>query len=132
MWVGVVFLLVGVAGFIPGITTNYDAMAFAGPESEALLFGIFEVSILHNAVHLLFGVWGLVASRGFSTSRIFLFGGGLIYAVLWVYGMVIEEDSAADFVPRNPADDWLHFGLAVVMIGLAASLGSRRDRPRAV
>ncbi|HLU43103.1 MAG TPA: DUF4383 domain-containing protein, partial [Microthrixaceae bacterium] len=46
--VGVVFLLVGVLGFIPGITTNYDAMEFAGHESGAELFGVFQVSILHN------------------------------------------------------------------------------------
>ena len=56
--VGVVFLLVGVLGFIPGITSNYDTLQFAGPESEAQLLGLFQVSILHNIVHLLFGVAG--------------------------------------------------------------------------
>src|SRR5690606_30286113 len=86
LWIGVIFLLIGIAGFIPGVTTNYDQMAFAGAESEALLLGIFQVSILHNIVHLLFGVWGLAAARSFSGSRMFLIGGGLIYGLLWVYG----------------------------------------------
>ena len=47
--VGIVFLLVGIAGFIPGITTNlYDGLEFAGDGSEAELFGLFQVSILHK------------------------------------------------------------------------------------
>ena len=57
--VGATFLLVGILGFIPGITTDYDTMAFAGPDSDAKLLGIFEVSILHNIVHLLYGVVGI-------------------------------------------------------------------------
>lgn len=52
---GAVFLLVGVLGFIPGITSNYDTLRFAGHGSAALLLGIFQVSVLHNIVHLLFG-----------------------------------------------------------------------------
>jgi hypothetical protein len=57
--VGVVFLLVGVLGFIPGITTNFGDLSFAGHESDARLLGLFQVSILHNIVHLLFGIAGL-------------------------------------------------------------------------
>ena len=66
---GAVFLLVGILGFIPGITTNYDEMAFAGTDSQAELFGIFQVSVLHNIVHLLFGVVGLWAARTWTTAR---------------------------------------------------------------
>lgn len=57
--VGAVFLLVGILGFIPGITTDYDTLTFAGHHSEAALLGIFQVSILHNIVHLVFGVAGI-------------------------------------------------------------------------
>ena len=67
--VGTVFLLVGVLGFIPGITTDYDTMKFAGHESGALLIGVFQVSILHNIVHILFGVAGLAMSRTASAAR---------------------------------------------------------------
>lgn len=67
--VGAVFLLVGVLGFIPGITTNYDTMDFASHHSEAKLLGIFQVSILHNIVHLLFGIAGLAMSRSWSGTR---------------------------------------------------------------
>jgi len=127
MVVGAVFLLVGIAGFIPGITTNYDQLQFAGHQSGALLLGVFQVSILHNIVHLLFGVAGLALSRTISGSRAFLVGGGIIYLVLWLYGLVIDKDSDANFVPLNSADDWLHFGLGLGMIGLGLALSRRRE-----
>ena len=50
--VGAVFLVVGVLGPVPGITTNYDQLTFAGHHSNAGLLGIFNVSVLHNLVHL--------------------------------------------------------------------------------
>ncbi|CAN3129971.1 DUF4383 domain-containing protein [Mycobacterium sp. smrl_JER01] len=121
--VGAVFLVVGVAGFIPGITTNYGELTFAGHHSGAMLLGIFAVSVLHNIVHLLFGVAGIALARTFSAARMYLIAGGAIYALLWVYGMVIDHDSSANFIPVNTADDWLHFGLAVGMIGLGVVLG---------
>lgn len=124
---GVVFLLVGVAGFIPGVTTDYDSLQWAGPDSEAMLLGIFQVSILHNLVHLAYGIAGVIAARMVRWSRLYLIGGGLVYAVLWVYGLVIDKDTSANFVPLNTADDWLHFVLAVGMVGLGFALSDRRN-----
>ena len=120
--VGAVFLLVGILGFIPGITTNYETLGFAGHESEALLLGIFQVSILHNIVHLLFGVAGIAMARSAAQSRNYLIGGGAVYLVLWIYGLLIGKDTAANFVPVNTADDWLHFVLGVAMVGLGVAL----------
>lgn len=116
--VGVVFLVVGVLGFVPGITTSYDSLGAAGHESEALLLGIFQVSILHNVVHLLFGVAGILLARRSDTARTYLLAGGAIYLVLWVYGLVVGHDSAANFVPLNSADNWLHLLLGAGMIAL--------------
>lgn len=127
MAVGAVFLLVGVLGFIPGIVTDFDTMKFAGHESEAELLGLFQVSVLHNIVHLLFGVAGLAMARTVDLSRAFLIGGGLIYIVLFIYGMVIDHDSAANFVPLNAADNWLHLILGAGMIALGFALSPKRD-----
>lgn len=123
--VGVVFLAIGVLGFIPGITSDYDTMEFAGHESEAMLLGVFQVSILHNIVHLAFGVAGLALSRSMAGARAFLIGGGVVYLALWVYGLVIDQTSDANFVPLNDADNWLHLGLGVGMVGLGAALSNK-------
>jgi hypothetical protein len=126
--VGAVFVLVGILGFIPGITTNYASLGMAGPASDALLLGVFQVSILHNIVHLLFGVAGLLMGRTPVQARSYLLYGGVIYLVLWVYGLLIGHGTEANFVPVNTADNWLHFLLGVGMIGLALLLS--RDTRR--
>jgi hypothetical protein len=127
MAVGAVFLLVGILGFIPGITTNYSTMTFAGHNSEAKLIGLFQVSILHNIVHLLFGVIGLALARRTESAISFLIGGGVVYLVLWLYGLATANSSSANFVPVNTADDWLHFVLGLGMIGLGV-LGRNATR----
>jgi uncharacterized protein DUF4383 len=123
--VGAVFLLVGILGFVPGITSSYSDLTFAGHNSEAKLLGIFQVSILHNLVHVLFGVAGLALSRSRDTARSYLVGGGAIYLVLWLYGLVVSQNSSANFVPVNTADDWLHFVLGAGMIAVGMALSRR-------
>jgi hypothetical protein len=126
--VGAVFLLVGIAGFIPGLTTDVNAMLLAGHESGALLLGVFQVSILHNIVHLLFGAAGLALARSWEGARAFLIGGGAIYLVLWVYGILVDRHEDANFVPLDAADNWLHLALGLGMVGLGVILGRNRDR----
>jgi hypothetical protein len=126
--VGAVFLLVGILGFIPGVTSNYGFLAFAGHDSGALLLGIFQVSILHNIVHLLFGVAGLLMARTFNQAKNYLLYGGVIYLVLWIYGLLVGHNTPANFVPVNNADNWLHLVLGIGMIALALLLS--RDTAR--
>lgn len=123
--VGAVFLLVGILGFIPGITSNYESLSFAGHDSDALLLGIFQVSILHNIVHLLFGVAGILMARNPGQARNYLIGGGAIYLVLFIYGLIIDQESSANFVPVNNADNWLHLVLGIGMLALGVALGRR-------
>jgi hypothetical protein len=125
--VAMVFLVVGILGFIPGITTGVGQMEFAGHHSDAELLGVFQVSILHNIVHLLFGIVGLALARSAAGARNFLIGGGAVYLVLWLYGLLVDETSSANFVPLNDADDWLHLALGAGMIVLGLALGRRRD-----
>jgi hypothetical protein len=126
--VGATFLLVGLLGFVPGITSNYDTLGAAGPDSHAKLLGIFEVSVLHNIVHILFGIAGLAMARRFDSARTYLIGGGAIYLVLFLYGLIIDKNSSANFVPLNSADNLLHLVLGLGMIALGIVLGKRRDR----
>lgn len=121
--VGATFLAVGVLGFIPGITTNFDSLTFAGQESEAKLLGIFQVSALHNIVHILFGIAGLAMAKTISGAKTFLVAGGVVYLALFLYGLVLPQDGAANFVPVNMADNLLHLVLGIAMIGLGTTLG---------
>jgi hypothetical protein len=125
---GIAFLGVGVLGFIPGITTDYGDMAFAGKDSEAELLGIFQVSILHNIVHLLFGIAGIAMARRWDSARTYLLGSGVIYAVLFIYGLFVSAGDDANFVPMNAADDWLHLILAIGL--LAAYFVTREEGVR--
>lgn len=124
---GVTFLLVGIAGFIPGVTTPYDELGILGTDSEAELLGLFRVSVLHNIVHMLFGV-GIVAAARESWSIAYLIGGGVAYALVSAYGFLIDEHSDANFLPVNTADNFLHVALTLGLLGagLVALAASKR------
>jgi Domain of unknown function (DUF4383) len=119
--VGVVFLLVGIAGFIPGITEDAPG-SFAGEDSEGSLLGVFQTSILHNLVHLLFGVAGIVMARTWEGANLFLLGGGIAYLALFLLGIL----GVMDWLPADDTDDWLHIALGLGMLGLWAALRGRR------
>jgi hypothetical protein len=126
--VGAVFVLVGILASSRASRPITRRWGFAGHGSGALLLGLFQVSILHNLVHLLYGVAGLAMARTASGARSYLLYGGIVYLVLWLYGLFIDKQSAANFVPLNTADDWLHFVLGVGMIALALALGRNANR----
>jgi hypothetical protein len=124
--VGIVFILVGILGFIPGITSNYGDMKFAGNTSDAELLGLFQVSILHNLVHLAFGIVGVLLSRTWEGARNFLIGGGIIYLLLGVYDAIVKQSVSANFLPSNNGDTYLHFALGLGMLALGLALRGRR------
>ncbi len=127
----VAFLLVGILGFVPGITSRYSDLSFAGHQSEAHLLGLFQISVLHNLVHALFGIVGLIAAKTVTGARGFLLGAGVIYLVLTVFGMLIDLDSPLNFVPLNVADNWLHLALGLGMLAAGLALGKASARPTA-
>jgi Domain of unknown function (DUF4383) len=116
--VAAVFGLVGLLGFLPGITSGIGALEFAGHHSDALLLGVFSVSVVHTVVHLLFAVAGLALATTATAARLYLFGGGAIYLLLALYGALIDQNGAANVIPVNTADNWLHLVLGLGMIGL--------------
>ena len=108
---GIVFLLVGILGFIPGITQDAPG-SFAGENSEGSLLGIFQTSVLHNLAHLAFGV-GILAARKHATALTYLLVGGIAYLGLFVIGIF----GAMDWLPADDTDDWLHLALAAALLG---------------
>jgi hypothetical protein len=124
--VGMTFVVLGLLGFIPGLTTEYGRMRLAGPQSSARLFALFGVSVLHNLVHLAFGVLGLWAAHQAPRARGYLVGGGITYLLLWVYGLGIHRGTAWNFLGLNGPDNWLHLGIGFGMVALGGLLGGGR------
>lgn len=107
-----VFLLVGILGFVPGITSHYGELKFAGHNSHAKLFGLFQVSVLHNLVHVVFGAIGVVQARTPKGGHAFLERGGVVALVLWLIGVT----GAGKWIPTTSADNWLHVVAGVSML----------------
>lgn len=116
---GIVFLVIGAGGFIPGLT----AMDHAGHSADADVtmrsmfgyeLGLFPVNVLHNIVHILFGIWGLMASRSLGGSRGYFRAVAIVYAVLTVMGLVDGLNTTFGLIPLYGNDVWLHALLAVV------------------
>ena len=130
MGVGIVLMVVGVLGFIPGITARYGELMFLGPDSHAMFLGLFQVSMLLNIVQLVIGATGWAMSRSEMGARRFLMGAGALYIVLSMYGLSVGVDSAANFLSLNMPDNWTHMVLGVLMIacGWMFSRHSVEDR----
>jgi hypothetical protein len=113
---GIVFLAIGVAGFIPGITTpphpGHPDLAVDANYGQVL--GLFPVNILHNIVHILFGLWGLLSYKSFSAAKGYARGVAIAYAVLTIAGLVPGLNTMFGLVPLYGNDIWLHLLLAVV------------------
>jgi len=108
---GIVFLLVGILGLVsPG------GMQMGADPAPAMILGMFPVNLLHNIVHLLFGVWGLIASRAFMSAKMYAQIGGVIYVVLAICGYFIP--TTFGFIPIGGADIWLHAALGLVLLGV--------------
>lgn len=103
-WVfGIVLLLIGVLGFVPGITT------------DNLLLGIFHVDMLHSIIHIVSGLAALAAAWGMYSTRLYFQVFGVIYALVTILGFV-QGDSVLGLFGVNMADNVLHLVIAVVAL----------------
>jgi hypothetical protein len=107
-------LALGILGSSPAITTHYGDLAFSGRGSGAKLIGVFQVSILQNLMHALLGAAGLLLARTPGRAHHYLIGAAVVVLVLWLLGVV----KVGGWIPLSAADDWLHLGLGVTMLGL--------------
>ena len=120
--VGMFFLAIGFAGFFPGLTQNFNSIEM-GYGSDAMVLGIFQVSVLHNVIHLLLVLGCLAMVRSSLSARWFLRVAGGTCAVLWLFGLLVAPDSMANFVPLNAVDTWTYLVLAIVVLGLSLLSG---------
>ncbi|HEX2548003.1 MAG TPA: DUF4383 domain-containing protein [Ramlibacter sp.] len=111
---GIAFLLIGISGFIPGLSQPHSHPDVRVTAFLGMALGLFPVNILHNLAHLLFGVWGLAASRSDGASRGYAKVVAVSYILLAVMGLVqtMNLHTAFGFVPLYGHDVWLHILLA--------------------
>ncbi len=107
---GIVFILVSLLGIMAG---GMPGMRMGG--ASVMLLGLFPVNLLHNLVHLAFGVWGVIAGRGERASVTYALGSGVAYMILGVVGMF--TDSLLGMVPIGGYDVVLHLVLAIALAG---------------
>ena len=103
---GVVFLVIGVLGFVPGITSNGH------------LLGIFEVDTIHNIIHIVSGIAALAMAG--SSAMLFFKGFGVVYLIVTIVGF-LQGDTVLNIIGVNMADNLLHLvvSLAALYIGFA-------------
>jgi hypothetical protein len=102
---GVVFLLIGILGFVPAVT------------KDQMLLGIFHVNAAHNCVHLLSGVVALFAGMtSLGASRMYFRIFGLVYGLVAVMGFFVGDGMLLGLISNNAADTWLHVGIAAVSL----------------
>lgn len=113
---GVVYLLVGILGFIPALVAPPPTRApsIALDAGYGMLFGLFAVNSLHNLIHIVFGIWGLVAYRRFEPSRTFARSLAIVFGVLTVFGLFPGLNTVFGLVPVFGHDVWLHLITALV------------------
>ncbi len=111
---GIVFLLAGLSGFVPGLSPGHTHPDMVVTSGSRLAVGLFPVNVLHDLVHLAFGVWGLLAARSAFGALAYARSVAIVYALLTVLGLIPLTDTTFGLVPLYGNDIWLHAGLAIV------------------
>ncbi len=128
---GIVYLLVGILGLIPGLLTPAATPGVTVNVLNGYLLGAFPVNIVHTLVHLILGIWGIVAYRSFTGSRAFARTAGVILIVLFIFGLIPGLNVLFGLAPLNGADIWLHLisGIIALYFGLTARVPSETVTP---
>ncbi len=107
---GIIFFLVGVMGFIPGFVkeTTADMPGLSFTTGAGYLLGLFPINVLHNIVHLLVGILGIVASVTLGSTRLYSGALAIFYGVLTVMGLFPPTQSTLGLIPIFGNDVWLH------------------------
>lgn len=113
---GIIYLVVGVAGFVPALLqpSAPGAPQLAVDSFSGRLLGLFPVNLLHTLVHLAIGVWGVVAAKGMEAAVIYARSLAVIYGVLAVLGLIPQLNTVFGLVPLYGHDIWLHAGTALI------------------
>jgi hypothetical protein len=132
---GIVYLAVGVLGFIPGThPLGPGAPDLAVDAGYGYLLGLFPINVLHNVVHLLIGALGVAAYLGGAgVARTFARGLAVFYGLLALMGLIPVLNTTFGLIPIFGHDVWLHAlsAAAAAYFGFVAPRGTARTAERA-
>jgi hypothetical protein len=111
---GILFLVLGLGGFVPGLTQPHVHPNLTVDAASGMALGLFPVNVLHNLFHIAFGIWGLMAARSLGAARGYGRSVAIIYGVLTVMGLIPATNTTFGLVPIYGNDVWLHALLAAV------------------
>ncbi len=113
---GIIYLIVGIIGFIPGISPPVSAGAppliLSGEYNNVI--GLFSTNWLHDVVHILVGLGGLAVAGSFANARSYWKSIAVIFAILFVLGIIPATNTVFGLVPLFGADVWLHLLTVIV------------------
>jgi hypothetical protein len=131
LFIGFAYVSAGVLGLVPAALT--PPPEDAPPVSLAVLYGyvlgVFPVNALHSAVHLLIGLWGVIAwrtdhfGRGMGSPKTYARALAIFYGALAVLGLIPALYTLGGLLPIHGNDVWLHAGTAAA----AAYFGWRTE-----
>ena len=111
---GILFLVIVASGFVPGMLQpphpGDPELAMGSMYGRAL--DLFPVNLLHNLVHLVFGIWGVMAYRSYGAAKTYARVVAVVYALFAVMGLVPGLNTTFGLVPLFSHDVWLHVLLA--------------------
>lgn len=112
---GIVFLLIGILGFVPGLRSLLsNAPEIAVTSGYGYLLGLFPINTLHNIVHLTVGLLGIAAFWSFNFARLYAQGLTIFYGALAVMGLLPATNTTFDLIPIFSNDVWLHAATALI------------------
>jgi hypothetical protein len=115
---GAIYLLAGVAGFLPFLGGSYT-------QTNSALFNVFQVNLLHNLVHVVIGIAGLASASSLANARNFCRAVGVILLLLGVLGIFVAQP--LELLNIGGLDIALHLvsGALLAYFGFAAPISTR-------
>jgi hypothetical protein len=123
--IGIAYLGAGLLGLVPALLMPPppDAPPTTFTVLYGYLLGLFPVNVLHTAVHLAIGFWGISACRDTTDAKVFGRSLAILYGALAVMGLIPGLNNLFGFIPLHGHDVWLHAGTAAI----AAYFGWRKE-----
>jgi succinate-acetate transporter protein len=114
---GIIYTLVGVAGFLTPLGGTFGMTPIP-------MFGVFYINLVHNIVHLVIGIPGLLMAGTEESAARYLRVFGIILVVVAVIGFIRAiEATIHGFIPIGGSDVWLHLGSGLIMLWGASTAG---------